>query len=123
MELPFQPGLFYVLVTGYINTVLKVKGTDHHPCCIGHVMICLTKEETTYLSFIYGVNCEIPGLSKHLHATGTDSKCVLINTLVDRFQRAAPLLFYIHSERNARAKGRNLGLSSALVECICQDLN
>ena len=122
VDLTFQLGPFYVLVTSYKNTVLKVKGTDRHPCCIGHVMICLTKEETTYLSFIHCLTREIPGLSEHLHATGTDGERALINALGAGFQRAVPLLRYIHSERNVRAKGRKFGMPSALVERICQDL-
>ena len=122
MDLTFQLGPFYVLVTSYKNTVLKVKGTNRHPCCIGPVMICLTREETTDLSFIQCLIREIPGLSEHLHATGTDGERALINALAAGFQRAAPLLCYIHSERNVRAKGIKLGLSSTLVERICQDL-
>ena len=122
VDLTFQLGPFYLLVTSYRNTVLQVKGTNRHPSCIGPVMICMTKEESTYLSFIHCLNREIPGLSQHLHATGTDDECALKNALAAGFQHAAPLLCYIHSERNVKAKGRKLGLSSALVERICQDL-
>ena len=85
-------------------------------------MIGLTREETTDLSFIQCLIREIPGLSEHLHATGTDGERALINALAAGFQRAAPLLCYIHSERNVRAKGIKLGLSSTLVERIFQDL-
>ena len=81
MDLTFQLGPFYLLVTSYKNTVLQVKGTNRHPSCIGPVMICLTKEETTYLSFIHRLNREIPGLSEHLHATGTDDERALRNAL------------------------------------------
>ena len=122
VDLTFQLGPFYLLVTSYKNTVLQVKGTNRHPSCIGPVMICLTKEETTYLSFIHRLNREIPGLSEHLHATGTDDERALRNALAAGFRHAAPLLCYIHSERNVRAKARKLGLSSVLVERICQDL-
>lgn len=122
VDLTFQLGPFYVLITSYQNTVLKVKGTDRHPCCIAPVMICLTKEETTYLSFIHCFTREIPGLSEHLHAAGTDGERALINTHGAGFQRAALLLCYIHSERNVRARGRKLGMLSAPVERICQDL-
>ena len=85
-------------------------------------MICLTKEETTNLSFIQCLIREIPDLSEHLHATGTDDERALINALAAGFQRAALLLCYIHIERNVRAKGRKLGLLSTLVERICRDL-
>ncbi|KAJ7380601.1 hypothetical protein OS493_009068 [Desmophyllum pertusum] len=85
-------------------------------------MVCMTKEESTYLSFVHCLNREIPGLSEHLHATGTDDEHALRNALAAGFWHAAPLLCYIHSERNVKAKGRKLGLSSALVQRICQDL-
>lgn len=82
VDLTFQLAPFYVLVTGYKNTILKVKGTDCQPCHIGPIMICLTKEETTNLSFIHCLTHEIPGLSEHLHATKTNGERALINALV-----------------------------------------
>lgn len=84
-------------------------------------MICLTKEETAYLSFIHCLNHEIPGLCEHLHATGTDDERALVNALAAGFRHSAPLLCYFHS-KNVRDKARKLGLSSALVERTCQDL-
>ncbi|CAH3142210.1 unnamed protein product [Pocillopora meandrina] len=67
---------------------------------------------------VFGVD----SLSEHLHAAGTDGERALINTHGAGFQRAALLLCYIHSERNVRARGRKLGMLSAPVERICQDL-
>ena len=122
VDLTFQLGPFYLLVTTFKNTVLRVKGTNTHPSFLGPVMICMTKEQSTYLSFIHCLNREIPGLSEFLHATGTDDECALRNPFAAGFRHATPLLCYIHSQRNIKEKGRKLGLSSTLVSRICHDL-
>lgn len=118
----FRLGPFYVLVTSFRNTTLRVKRANNHPSFLGPVMICMTKEESTYLSFIPCLNREIPGLSEFLRATGTDDERALTNALVADFRNAAPLLCYIHSRRNVKEKCRRLGLSSTLVSRICEDL-
>ena len=122
VDVTFQLGPFYLLTTTFKNTVLRVKGANNHPSFLGPVMICMTKEETTYLSFIHCLNREIPGLSEFLHATGTDDERALTNALAAGFRHATPLLCYIHCQRNIKEKCRKLGLSSALVSRICQDL-
>lgn len=122
VDVTFQLGPFYALVTRFENTILRVKGANNHPSFLGPVMICMTKEESTYLSFIQCLNREIPGLSEFLRATGTDDERALTNVLAAGFRNAAPLLCYIHSQRNIKEKCRHLGLSSALVSRICEDL-
>lgn len=122
VDVTFQLGPFYVLVTSFKNTVLRVKGANNHPSFLGPVMICMTRDESTYLSFIHCLICEKPGLSEFIHATGTDDERALTNALAAGFRNAAPLLCYIHSQRNIKEKCRKLGLSSALVSRICQDL-
>lgn len=122
VDVTFQLGPFYVLVTSFKNTVLRVKGANNHPSFLGPVMICMTRDESTYLSFIHCLIREKPGLSEFLHATGTDDERALTNALAAGFRNAAPLLCYIHSQRNIKEKCRKLGLSSSLVSRICQDL-
>ena len=122
VDVTFQLGPFYVLVTSFKNTVLRVKGANNHPSFLGPVMICMTRDESTYLSFIHCLIREKPGLSEFIHATGTDDERALTNALAAGFRNAAPLLCYIHSQRNIKEKCRKLGLSSALVSRICQDL-
>ena len=122
VDITFQLGLFYLLVTSFKNTVLRVKVTGNHPSFLGPVMICMTKEESTYLSFIHNIYCAIPGLSELLRAIGTDDERAITNALAAGFRNATPLLCYIHSRRNIKAKCRKLGLSSAFVSCICKDL-
>ena len=45
VDLTFQLGPFYLLVTSYKNTVLQVKGRNRHPSCIGSVMISRQKKK------------------------------------------------------------------------------
>jgi len=79
-------------------------------------------EEFMYISFIHCLNREIPGLSEFLRAAGTDNERALTNALAAGFLNAAPFVCYIHSRRNIKEKCRRLGLSSALVSRICEDL-
>mgnify|MGYP006973386211 FL=1 len=85
-------------------------------------MICMTKEEGTYLSFAHRLLREVPGLSKFLYATGTGDETALRNALAASFQAAHPLLCYLHSERNVKEKARQLGLSSQFTSRICKDV-
>lgn len=99
LDVSFQLGPFYVLVTTYKNTLLNVKGGSHSPSCMGPVMICMTKEEGTYLSFIHCLLREVPGLSQYLHATGTDSELALRNATAAGMQNAFALLRYLQASR------------------------
>ena len=108
VDVTFQLGPFYLLTT-FKNTVLRVKGANNHPSFLGPVMICMTKEETTYLSFIHCLNREIRVFLD------------LTNALAAGFRQATPLVCCIHCQRNIKEKCKKLGLSSALVSHICQD--
>ena len=74
-----------------------MKGASNHPSFLGCVMICMTKEESTYLSFIHCLNGEIRDLSEFLRATGIDDEHAFTNALAAGFRKATPLLCYIHS--------------------------
>lgn len=54
VDLTFQLGPFYLLVTSYKNTLLEVKKeAKNSPSFLGPMMICLTKDYQTYLSFVH----------------------------------------------------------------------
>jgi hypothetical protein len=53
VDLTFQLGPFYLLVTTFKNTILQVKGSGHSPAFLGPMMICMTKDQQTYLSFVH----------------------------------------------------------------------
>ena len=104
VDLTFQLGPFYVLVTTFRNMMLEAKRSSRSPAFPGPLMICMTKEEGTCLSFAHCLLGEVPGLSKFLYATGTDDEIALRNALAASFQAAHPLLCYLHSERNVKEK-------------------
>lgn len=92
VDLTFQLGPFYVLVTTFQNTMLEAKPSYRSPPFPGPLMICMTKEEGPYLSFAHHLLREVPGLSKFLYAKGTDDETALRNALAASFQAARPLL-------------------------------
>lgn len=122
VDVTFQLGPFYVLVTSFKNTVLRVKGANNQPSFLGRVMICMTRDESTYLSFLHCLIREKPSLGEFVHATGSDDERAPTNALSAGFRNASPLLCYIHCQRNIKEKCRKLGLSSSLVSRIWQDL-
>ncbi|CAB3990896.1 Hypothetical predicted protein, partial [Paramuricea clavata] len=108
VDLIFQLGPFYLLVTTFKDTLLKVKGSEHSPTFVGPMMICMTKDQQTYLSFVHRLVREVPGLSKFLHAYGTDSEDALTNALAAGFPSSAHLLCYIHCKKNVQEKCKQI---------------
>ena len=123
VDVTFQIGPFYLLVTTFRNTMLEAKRSSRSPAFLGPLMIVMTKEEGTHLSFVHRLlREEVPGLSSYLHATGTDDETGLRNALAAGFHAAYPLLCYLHSERNVKQKARQLGLSPEFTSQICKDV-
>lgn len=122
VDVTFQLGPFYALVTTYKNTLLKVKNGTNSPTCLGPIMVCMTKEEATYLSFMHCLLQAVPGLSQYLHATSTDGEPSLRNATAAGMQNATGLLCYLHSKRNVESKLKELGFSKSLTTKICQDI-
>ena len=119
-DIPFQLGTFFFLVTAYKNTILKVN--DHSPGFLGPVMICMTKEEHTYLSFMHSLLREVPGFSHYLHDYGTDNEAALVNALTAAFQNAHGLLSYINIKKNISCKLLKLDLSNTTRVEILRDI-
>ena len=118
VDLTFQLGPFYLLVTTYKNTLLEVKETKNPPSFLGPMMICLTKDHQTYTSFVQRLVREVPGFAKCLHVYGTDSEEALINSLAAGFQGSSHLLCYIHCKKNVQQKMKQTGLSEDLAKHI-----
>ena len=70
----------------------------------------MTKDESTYVSFVHCLLREVPGLSEYLHATGTDDEAALKNALSAGFRKSYPLLCYIHCQRNIKEEGMTTGI-------------
>lgn len=121
-DITFQLGPFYLLVTTYKNTLFKVKGSNRSPSFLGPVMICMTKEEHTYLSLMHCLLREVPGFAQYLHAYRTDNEAALVNALAAVFQNGKGLLCYIHIKKNISFKLQKLGLSVDTRNKICRDI-
>lgn len=110
VDVTFQLGPFYVLVTSFKKTVRRVTGANNHPSCLGPVMICMTRDESTHLSFLHCLIREKPSLGEFVHATGSDDERALTNALSAGFRNASLLFCYIHCQRNIKEKCRKLNV-------------
>ena len=63
VDVTFQLRPFYFLVTTFRNTMLEAKQSLNAPAFPGPLMICMTKDQSTYLSFVHRLLREVPGLS------------------------------------------------------------
>ena len=95
---------------------------SHPPSLLGPAMVCMTKEESTYVSFLHCLLRAVPGLGNFLHATGTDNLSALSNAIAAGCPQSHPLLCYLHNKKNAKEKLRHLGLSQALSGSIIEDI-
>lgn len=85
-------------------------------------MICMTKEEHTYLSLMHCLLREVLGFSQYLHAYGTDNEVALVNAVVAAFHNGKGLLSYIHIKKSTSFKLQKLGRSFEAREEICRDI-
>ena len=122
VDVTFQLGPFFLLVTAYRNTTLFMKGTDVSPSMIGPVMMCMLKEGTTYLTLFQKLTAQLPGLKLHLQGYASDSEQALRNALAQEFSNAVSFLCGIHAKRNLSDKCQNLGLSKELTSTIIKDI-
>lgn len=102
LDVTFQLGPFYLPVTTNKNPLPTVKGTSHPPSLLGQVMVCMTKDESTYLSFLYCLLRAVPGLGNSLHATGTDNESSLRNAITACFPESQLLPYYLHNEKMSK---------------------
>ena len=102
LDVTFQLGPFYLLVTTYKNPLPTVKGNSHPHSLLGPVMVCMTKDESTYLSFLHCLLRAVPELGNSLHATGKDNESSLHNAITAGFPQSHPLLYYLHSTKKSK---------------------
>ena len=89
---------------------------------LGPMMICLTKDYQTYLSFVHRLVREILGFAQYLHVYGTDNEDALVNALAAGFRGSFHLLRYIHCKKNVQQEMKQTGLSEGLTRRFCSDL-
>ena len=67
IDITFQLGPFYHLLTAYQNTTLFVKATEGCPTMIGPLTLCMLKDECTYLTLFQKMTAHISGLKDYTY--------------------------------------------------------
>ena len=121
-DITFNLGPFFLLVIAYKNTLLFTKNTETCPAMLGPMMLCLLKDEETYVTMFQKLTAKIPGLH-FLQGYCTDSEKALRNSLARQFPFALQFLCWIHARRNIRDQcSRKFKLSSRLTQEIITDI-
>ncbi|XP_066917468.1 uncharacterized protein [Clytia hemisphaerica] len=122
-DITFELGSFFLLVSSYKNTALYVKNTESSPAMIGPMMLCLLKDEETYLSLFQKVTAKIQGIRQHLEGYCSDSEKALRNALAREFPRSLAFLCFIHVKKNISMYCNDtLRLSQGLSDVIIDDI-
>ena len=79
VDVTFQLGPFFVLMTTYKNTTLFTKRSDPptFPLMIGPMMLCMLKDKATYLTLFQKLTAQVTGLKAYLQGYSTDSEASL----------------------------------------------
>jgi hypothetical protein len=74
VDVTFQLGPFYVLMTSYKNTTLISKTTGTCPIMVGPILLCMLKDKATYLTLFQKITAQVPGLKIFLQGYSTDGE-------------------------------------------------
>ena len=124
VDVTFQLGPFFVLVTTYRNTTLFTKRSNPPTCpvMLGPVMLCMLKDKATYLTLFQKISAQVPGLQVNLKGYCTDSEEALRQALAQVFPNSASLLCKVHAQKNIEEKCRKLRFSQSLTNEIVHDI-
>ena len=122
VDLTFQLGPFYMLLTVHTNTMLLNKRTNTCPVIIGPLMLCMLKDEQTYTTLFQKINSSVPGLRSFLQGYATDSEQALRNVLAQEYPHTSAFICGIHGKKNISEYCSKLGLSSILTQTIKRDI-
>ena len=122
IDITFQLGPFYLLLTAYQNTILFVKATEECSTMIGPLMLCMLKDECTYLTRFQKMTAHMPSLKGYLQGYASDHEKLLRNALDHEYPAAVSYNCVVHAKRNISQKCNELGLSKALSLEIIKDI-
>ena len=77
IDLTFELGPFFVLVTRYENIILENSTRGSSPSVIGPMMLCMLKNKETYVTLFQKMVARRPGLRVHLRSYETDSEVAI----------------------------------------------
>lgn len=122
VDVTFQLGPFYVLLTSYQNTTLVTKTTGRCPIMIGPTLLCMLKDKATYLTLFQKLTALVPGLKLYLQGYSTDGEEALRQCLAQEFERSLSFLCKVHLQRNIKEKCQKLHMSESSISLILDDI-
>ena len=124
VDVTFQLGPFFVLVTSYRNTSLHTKNANPPTCpvMLGPIMLCMLKDKATYITLFQKMTARIPGLKAYLQAYSTDGEKALREALGQEFERSVAFLCKIHVKQNIKDQCSKLKISKAVTNVVVDDI-
>ena len=123
VDVTFELGPFFLLLTTYRNTCLFYSDRDTPPAMIGPAMLCVLKDTETYLTLFQKLTAKVPGLKVYIQGFSADGEKALELSLSHEFQSALMFLCYIHSKKNISSTCFNkFKLSRRLTNEINDDI-
>ena len=100
VDVIFQLGSFFVLVTSYQNTTLYTKNSSPPVCpvLLGPIMLFMLKDKASYITLFQKMTARIPGLKVYLQAYCTDGEKALFEALGQEFERSVAFVCKIHEK-------------------------
>ena len=114
IDITFELGPFYLLLTAYQNTTRFVKSTGACPTIIGPLMLFMLKDECTYLNLFQKVSAHMLGSRGCLQGYTSDHKKSVTNALAHEFLTAVSYICDVHAKRNIPKKCSKLALLKTL---------
>ena len=89
VDVTFQLGSIFVLVTSYQNPTLYMKNSSALVCpvLLGPIMLCMLKDKELYITLFQKMTACIPGFKVYLQAYCTDGEKALREALGREFER------------------------------------
>ena len=122
VDVTFNLGPFWAIVTTYQNLILRRKGQQNHPVMIGPVALVKDKTEKSYSHLFKALVSEEPSLSQSLKGCGSDGEINLEKVLDSTFQQAYRFRCANHLFNDIREKARQIGLPRTTVESSIEEL-
>ena len=104
VDMKFNLGNFYVVVTTYCHLQLVTKRSGKEPVIMGPVMLCMKKDRATYQSLFQKIVSHCPDIKQSMKAYGTDAEHPLRQALELEFPFAVGFICRTHIVRNLEHK-------------------
>lgn len=123
VDMTFNLGKFYVVITTYKHLQLLTKRSNKEPVIMGPVMLCMKKDRATYQCLFQKIAAQCPEIKHSLKAYGTDAEQPLRQALELEFPFALGFICRTHIVRNLEHKLKTeLNLSDKFFRKVVADV-